>query len=172
MEKTVKTRKKANKVMPFVLGGILVIGTIMGIYIYYHSQKYTSTDNAQIDANINPIVARVSGYVKSIRFIDNQYVKTGDTLVLLEDNDYRLKLEQAEATLEAAKLNTGISKENIVSAKTNILPAESNLKAAQIRVWKATEDFNRYSLLLQNQATSPEKFDAVKAEKESAEAQL
>ena len=172
MEQTVETRKKANKVMPFVLGIIVVVGSIIGIYAYHQSQKYTSTDNAQIDANINPVVSRVSGYVKSIRFTDNQYVKTGDTLVFLEDNDYRLKLEQAEATLEAARLNTSISQENIVSAQTSVLPAESNLKTARIRLWKATEDFNRYSMLMQNQATSPEKFDAVKAEKESAEAQM
>lgn len=172
MEKTTQLKKKAKTIMPIILGAVVVVGLIIGIHALYRSHQFASTDNAQIDADINPVTARAGGYIKSIRFTDNQYVHSGDTLIIIDDSDYRIRVEQAEAALEAARVNTNISQESANSSKTNIPTAESNINSAKVRLRKATEDYNRYKQLLDNQATTQEKLDNSKAEMDAAEAQL
>jgi membrane fusion protein (multidrug efflux system) len=151
---------------------VLLVGAVIGLIAFLHGQKFVTTDDAQIDANVTPLTARVSGEIQSIRFSDNQYVHIGDTLFHIEDSDYRIKLEQAQNALEAAKLNVNVSAANVLSYKANISTAESNIAAVQARLWKANEDYERYSVLMKNQATTQERLDAAKAEKDAAEAEL
>lgn len=165
-------KKKATIVMPIVLGFVVLTGSVIGISALAHSSKFITTDDAQIDANVVPIAVRVGGAVRNIRFKDNQYVHAGDTLCTLEDDDYRIKLEQSQAALDAAKINMNISRDNALSSKANISGAQSTIEAAKVRLWKADKDYERCKVLMQNQATTQEKLDAAKAEKDAAEAHL
>jgi len=172
MEEDKNKKTKTKIVMPVILGVVVLVGAIIGLVAFLHARRFITTDDAQIDANVTPLAARVSGEIQSIRFVDNQYVHTGDTLFHIEDTDYRIKLEQAQNGLEAAKLNVNVSAANVLSYKANISTAESNIAAVQARLWKANEDYDRYSVLMQNQATTQERLDAAKAEKDAAEAAL
>src|ERR1700689_1172701 len=93
------TQKKPRKklIFPIILGLVLVGALLFTVKEYLYFQSHETTDDAQIDADISPVVARVGGYVKEIRFADNQYVKAGDTLVVLDDRDYKIRLQQVEA---------------------------------------------------------------------------
>uniref|UniRef100_UPI001C2FC8C2 biotin/lipoyl-binding protein n=1 Tax=Chitinophaga sp. GbtcB8 TaxID=2824753 RepID=UPI001C2FC8C2 len=84
-------------------------GAIFGISKYVHALHHEETDNAQIDANVSPVIPRVSGYVTPIRVKDNQDVKKGDTLIVLDDRELQNKLQQAEASLVAAQANVGVA---------------------------------------------------------------
>src|SRR3954468_24967364 len=96
----VKTeKKKKSKGFLIVLILLIVFGGWFGLSKYNHSLHHAETDDAQLEANISPIVPRVSGYVKEVRVKDNQLVKKGDTLIILDDKDLRLKLSSAEAAL-------------------------------------------------------------------------
>jgi membrane fusion protein (multidrug efflux system) len=77
---TTETKKK-NKIVPIILGVLLVIGAIFGTKEYLYYSKHVDTDDAQIDGDISPVVARVGGYVKEIKFEENTTVKEGDVLV-------------------------------------------------------------------------------------------
>src|ERR1700750_784373 len=94
--------KKPNRVLPIILGVILVGGIIFGIKEYIYYGKHVDTDDAQIDGDISPVVARVGGYVDSIGFEDNQHVTKGQLLVTIDDRDYKVKLEQAKAAQQGA----------------------------------------------------------------------
>lgn len=173
MEQTEKKRKKSSKrIMPIILILILIVGIIFGIREYIYYQHYDVTDDAQVDGDISPVTARVGGYVQQIRFQDNQYVHAGDTLVTLDDRDYRIKLEQAEAALASAEAQVGVSRSHVGTARANVPPAQANVEALQAKLWKVTQDYNRYQNLLEGQAITQAQFDAVKAEKQAAEAQL
>jgi membrane fusion protein (multidrug efflux system) len=67
-------KKKPNKVVPIILGVILLIGIIFGVKEYIYFSKHVDTDDAQIDGDISAVVARVGGYVDTIGFEDNQHV--------------------------------------------------------------------------------------------------
>src|SRR5580704_17325802 len=87
-------KKKPNRVLPIVLGVILIGGIIFGIKEYIYYGKHVDTDDAQIDADISPVVARVGGYVDSIYFQENTHVNKGQVLLKIDDRDYKVKLEQ------------------------------------------------------------------------------
>lgn len=173
MEKTAKKRGiSPKKIMPVILGLVLIGGIIFGIKEYIYFQRYVTTDDAQVDGDISPVVARVGGYVKDIRFQDNQHVNAGDTLVILDDRDYKIKLEQAEAALKATNQNVDVTKSNVTAVAANISTAKANVDAAQVQLWKANQDFQRYQNLYNEQAITKAQFDGIRAEKESAEAAL
>src|SRR5215813_8815401 len=89
--------KKRNPVFIIVLGILIIGGGWFGFSKYIHGLHHEETDDAQVSADIIPVIPRVAGYVKEVRVNDNQQVKKGDTLLILDDRDYRIKLEEAEA---------------------------------------------------------------------------
>ena len=117
---------------------MLVLALIFTLKEYYYFQSHEVTDNAQVDADISPVIARVGGYVKDIRFEDNQQVKAGDTLIILDDRDYKIKLQQARAALASAKQMLNVSKYAIAETRSNIATAKANVDAAKVKLWKAT----------------------------------
>jgi membrane fusion protein (multidrug efflux system) len=167
-----ETKKPKKKTLPLIMGTIILIGVVYGIIKYRYSLHHEVTDDAQIEGDISPVLARVTGYVKEIRFEDNQQVRKGDTLVLLDDNDLKIKLAQAEAALANAQAGIGVAQANISTARATEGTSSSGIDAAKVRLWKANQDFTRYQNLLADQAVTEQQFEAVKAEKESAEAQL
>lgn len=168
-----KQKSKGKKIIfPIILAAVLVIAVIFTLKEYFYFQSHEVTDNAQVDADISPVISRVAGYVKEIRFKDNQLVKAGDTLVILDDRDFKIKVQQAEAALAATKTLVNVSEYAVLESKSNIATAKANVEAAKVKVWKATEDFNRYKNLYDDHAITKAQFDAAKADKESAEAAL
>jgi len=167
-----KSKSPAKRIVPIILIVVLVVGAIFGIKEYIYYKHFDTTDDAQIDGDISPVVARVGGYVKEIRFVDNQHVTAGDTLVVLDDRDYRIKLEQADADLSSVKAQVGVSQSHVGSMQANVPPAQANVAALQAKLWKIDQDYTRYQNLLAGQAITQAQFDGIKAEKEAAEAQL
>jgi membrane fusion protein (multidrug efflux system) len=167
------TPKKGRKlVFPIILALVLVGALIFTVKEYLYYQGHEVTDNAQVDADISSVVARVGGYVKEIRFRDNQFVHAGDTLVVLDDRDYQVRLQQAMAALSSTRQNVDVSQFQVSEAKTSIVTAQANVEAAKVRVWKANEDFKRYENLYNDHAITKAQFDDAKAEKDAAEAAL
>ncbi|HZE86271.1 MAG TPA: HlyD family secretion protein [Puia sp.] len=165
-------RKGKKIIFPIILGLVLVGALIFTAKEYFYYQSHETTDNAQVDADISPVVARVGGYVKEIRFSDNQHVKAGDTLVILDDRDYRIRLQQVEAAFSSARQSVDVSQYQVSEARTSIVTAQAGVEAAKVRVWKANEDFNRYQNLYNDHAITKAQFDDAKAEKDAADAAL
>ena len=88
--KTVKVREKKNPVFLIILCLLIIFGAWFGISKYTYAQHHEGTDDAQVSADISPVIPRVAGYVKEVRAKDNQLVKEGDTLLLLDDRDYQI----------------------------------------------------------------------------------
>jgi membrane fusion protein (multidrug efflux system) len=118
------------------------------------------------------VVARVGGYVKEIRFVDNQFVHAGDTLVVLDDRDFQVRLQQANAALTSQRQTVDVSQVQVNEAKSSIATALANVEQAKVAVWKANEDYTRYENLYNDHAITKAQFDDARAAKESAEAAL
>src|SRR5215510_9065923 len=99
--------KKRNPVFIIILGALIIGGGWFGISKYTHSIHHEETDDAQVSADISPVLPRVAGYITEVRVKDNQQVKKGDTLLILDNRDYEIKVEQAEAALQIAR--TGLN---------------------------------------------------------------
>src|SRR2546425_11216287 len=87
----------------FLIMGVILLALIgVGVRRWIFGLSHVSTDNAQVDGHIIPILPKVGGFVAEVRVDENQRVKGGDTLVVLDDRDYKVRLAQAEADLAAA----------------------------------------------------------------------
>lgn len=171
--------KKRNMRFVIVLGILVIGGGAFGITKYVHGLHHEETDNAQIDANVSPVIPRVSGYVKEVRVKDNQFVKKGDTLVILDDRDLRIKLEQAqnglssaEANLGAAEATTHAAEVNIGTARANISTVDAQIEAARVNVWRAAQDYERYNNLIKDHSITQQQYEQALAAKQTAERQL
>jgi membrane fusion protein (multidrug efflux system) len=171
--------KKKFNFTPYILGvvGIVLIVFITQKVIYaIHNED---TDNSQIQCNIVPIVPKVAGFVEDIRIDDNVYVHKGDTLVRIDDRDLKLQVKKAEVALANAQANVGVTQAsqnstnaNVAVANKDISPAQSAIDAAQIRLWQAQQDYDRFKKLLDLGSGTQQQFDNAKAAKELAEKQL
>jgi membrane fusion protein (multidrug efflux system) len=171
--------KKRSKMFVVVLIVLVVVGGWFGISKYIHAKHHEETDDAQIAANISPIIPRVSGYITDVRVRDNQPVRRGDTLMVLDDRDLRMKLEQAEAALgtaesnlEAARASTRAARSNVATSQVSIAEADAQIEAARVNVWRATQDYTRFANLVQDHSITQQQYEQALAAKETAEKQL
>jgi len=163
-------KKKKNIVVPIILGVLLVIGIIFGITEWNYYSKHVDTDDAQIDGDISPVVARVGGYVKDINFEENTHVTEGQILVKLDDNDYKVKLEQAQSGQKGASAGVGVANSQIAATQANTSTAKANVAAARVKLNLANKDYARYANLIKDGSITQQAFDQAKATQESAQA--
>ncbi|RFM32644.1 HlyD family secretion protein [Chitinophaga silvisoli] len=145
-----KTKTKLLIGAPLVL---LALG--YGINAYISSRAYESTDNAQLDGDLLPVRAGITGYIAAIRFSDNQEVKKGDTLLVFETAELKADTSRIAAELENARLNVAVSKGMAVASLQNAHAAmfesqsnTQNIASTKATYDKALTDFNRAKQLL------------------------
>jgi len=172
-------KSKKNKVFGIVLVVIVVVGTIWGVTKYIHGQHHEDTDDAQVEADINPIIPKVSGYVDKLFVDDNMIVKAGVTLVSLGERDLKLKVLQAKAALANANANLAsvragfaTSQENVLSSKSNLGASEGTIEIAKVKARRAEQDFKRYQELIKTNSITQQQYEQAEAERDAALKQL
>ncbi|MDG3583726.1 MULTISPECIES: HlyD family secretion protein [Galbibacter] len=172
-------KKKTNKKFAIIIGALIVIGIIYGAYKFVHSLSHEETDDAQIEANMNPIIPHVGGYIEKVMVTDNDRVKKGDTLFIINDQDYQVKLEQAKAALAAAEsqlvvaqASVGSYKANVQTSTAQVSSAKGNIETAEIKLWRAENDFKRYENLYKNHSITAQQYEEALAAKQAAEKEL
>src|SRR5690606_35062669 len=174
-----KSKQKKTKILNiFIL--ILVLGGLYFVvktYFNVGNDKYTNA--AQVESFINPINTRVSAYIKEIRFIEHQYVKKGDTLMILDDREIQTQLGQAEAAYMSALASKNAVLNSVKTATNNVNTATSNaqsakasIEATKARLWNTEQNYKRYENLLKDEAVTRQQFDQIKSDYEAQKAQL
>jgi membrane fusion protein (multidrug efflux system) len=167
-----ETAKKPNRVLPIILGLLLLGGIIFGIKEYIYYSKHVDTDDAQIDADISPVVARVGGYVDSINFEENTHVDKSQILVKIDPRDYKVKLEQAQAAQVGASAGINVGQSEIFTTASNSAVAKAQVVASQARLDKVNKDYQRYANLVKDGSITQQQFDQAKSDLEVAQANL
>ena len=166
---TTETKKK-SKVIPIILAVLVIVGAIFGTKEYIYYSNHVDTDDAQIDGDISPVVSRVGGYVNEILFEENTRVTEGQVLVKLDDSDFKVKLEQAEAGQKGAMAGVNVSQAEIAATTANTSTASANIEAARVKLDLAEKDYARYANLVKDGSITRQQFDQAKAQKETAQA--
>ena len=175
----VPKKRKISKRFLIVFTIMVVVGGGFGLMQYLHGQHHEETDDAQVEANISPVIPRIAGYIADIKVHDNQQVKKGDTILVLDNRDLQLKLEQAEAALAGAQSNlqvarasTSASQANIATTRAGIGTADAQIEAARINVRRTSQDYERYANLIKDHSITQQQFEQAEAAKQTAERQL
>jgi membrane fusion protein (multidrug efflux system) len=171
--------KKKSRGFLITLIVLVVVGGTFGTQKYIHGLHHEETDDAQIDANISPVIPRISGFVTEVRVKDNQTVKKGDTLVVLDNRNELIQVSEMNAALLAAQSNLGVaqastaaSRANISSYQANVSTADAQIEAAKVTLRRASQDYDRYANLIKDKSVTQQQFDQAEAAKQSAERQL
>src|SRR5205807_814934 len=149
----------------FIIMGVVLLGLVaVGARRWIYSLSHVSTDNAQVDGHIVPILPKVGGYVLEVRTDENRPAKAGDTLVVLDDRDYKARLAQAEADLAVALAG--------VSNRERVGQAEAQVAQAQANAEKAHADLERIKPLAEKDIVPKQALDAAEAAARAADAAL
>lgn len=150
---------------------IVAAGLVWLTVNYLHLGNDNYTNDAQVDAFINPVNTRVSAYIKEIRFIEHQPVKKGDTLVILDDREIRTQLGQAEAAYLNARAGRNTTVSSVRTVTNNVSVMEANIAAANARLWNAEQNLRRYESLLKDEAVTRQQYDQIRTEYDAQKAQ-
>lgn len=157
-------RKLLTWTVTTLLSISIVIAIGWGIFTYYELDKQVYTDDAQVEEYINPVNTRITGYIKEVRFTDHQRFKKGDTLVTIDDREYHIAREQAEAAWLSAKATRGVTASSVSTVRSNQLVTDANIRSLDARIWNAQQNLNRFQHLLQEDAATQQQYDQVKTE--------
>jgi membrane fusion protein (multidrug efflux system) len=163
---------------------IVIVIAGAGIWLFHYYSTFETTDDAQVDGHINPISARVGGYILTVNVNDNQYVDAGTVLAQIDPKDYQVAVDKAkadlasaEATALAASRNVPITTVNsasqlasanadvtdmqagILAAQGQADAAKAALAEAQANDVKAQADLARYKQLVAKQEVSQQQYD-------------
>lgn len=145
-----------------IIFGLLIFGLVTVFARFAHLGNVEYTDNARICRSLVPHNTKVAGFIREIRFSDYQQVKRGDTLVVIEDAEYRLHLAQAEAHLANALAGRNATHAGIATTTNNIHVSDAGIDAARVAMENAEREYARYEKLLAEGAVTRQQYDHVK----------
>ena len=152
-------------ILCFLTGGIIYV---CSRFIHLGNIEYT--DNAQVKQHITPINTRVPGFIKKICFAEYQQVRKGDTLVIIEDTEFRLRVAQAEADLANATAGRQATTIGIATTQNNLSVNDASIEEVRVQMENARRELNRFEKLLQEDAVTKQQYDNVHTAYEAAKA--
>jgi membrane fusion protein, multidrug efflux system len=132
------------------IGAMLVASTVGGGYLYLdYAKHFQSTDDAFIAARQTALAPKVSGYITAVPVTDNEHVATGDVIARIDDRDYRIALDQAEAQVAAAQASIENFDAQLQVQQAQISTNEAQVDQAQAALVFAQQQALRYQHLAQ-----------------------
>jgi len=166
--KHVKKGKKKSPVRFIILGIVLFVAVFFGYKKIHFALTHETTDNAQIETQITPVLPRVSGYVKSISVKDYDNVKPNQLLVELDDADLQSELLEMEADLQQSEADLINAKAALNNAIVSISVNKGNIDINDVKLNKTAEDLKRDQNLFADQAITKRQLDDSKFNYETA----
>lgn len=140
---------------------ILLVGVWLVVNHFVHFGQGEYTDNATVQQHITPVNARVGGFIKEIRFNEYQPVHRGDTLVIIEDSEFKLALAQAEANLQRELAGGDATTSGMATTRQNISVTDAGIEEARVRLEEARREEKRYAQLLKEDAVTRQQYDHI-----------
>ena len=158
--------------------GIVAIAAVLAIVFATRWDSWISgrvaqtTDDAYVKADITPLSAKIEGYVRKVSVTDFQRVKAGDLLVEIDDEDYKARVAQAEATVAGAEASIENLKSHKAQQKAQIVQAESAVHAIEADVERTQLEADRQRTLVKTTYGTPQRLEQAIADQKRLIANL
>lgn len=143
---------------------VLAVVIIGGGLFVRNSLAWESTDDAQVNGHIMPLSARINGYVLEVPVIEGQLVHAGDVLVTIDPKDYKIAVEQAQATFADSQASATSSRFNVpiisVTTKSTLDSAETAILNAEAGFQAAEQNFESAKAVLEQAQANAARSDA------------
>lgn len=173
-QKAEKLRKQRMRQRAASLFGIIILvcGIVKTAMIFLEYKNTETSNDAQIEQYISPVNLRASGYIKKVCFTEHQSVKKGDTLLILDDREYRIRVMEAEAALKDATAGASVIGQSLQTSQASASVYESSIAEVKIRLAKLEKDRTRYQNLLERNAATPIQLEQIETEYEATKKKL
>jgi membrane fusion protein (multidrug efflux system) len=165
-----RQRLREHWMLASLVACVLLIALIGGFAYWLQVRHFESTDDAFIAARSFSIAPKVGGYVAAVPVTDNQHVNAGDLLARIDDRDYRIAVDQAQAQVAVAQSNVANIDAQIESQQAQIDQAKAQLKQAEAQLQFAREEAERAGDLVQKGAGTVQRAQQTKSDLESQQA--
>ena len=156
------TRKTKKLIYNTTVIALLLIGVAYVCSRFIHLGNVEYTDNAQVRQHITPVNTRVQGFIKKIYFDEYKPVHKGDTLLVIENSEFKLRLAQAEADLANALAGRQATNAGIATTQNNISVNDATVEEIRVQRANAGRELQRYKKLLEQDAVTKQQYDNVK----------
>ncbi|UPK71398.1 HlyD family secretion protein [Chitinophaga filiformis] len=159
--KYAKTDRLITAITGWIAGIILVALAIWGGVTLFELRRYEETNDAQVEEYINPVTSRVTGYISKINYEENQDVKKGDTLLVIDDSEYVLQEQEANAALMNARAQIQVLESNVVTSSKTADGTQAQIAAAKAKLWKQQQEYDRYKKLYDAESATKQQLENV-----------
>lgn len=165
-----RRRRVRNIVLNLICLALAGSGLWWTASYFWRYVRYEVTNDAFVDQYVAPLNIRVSGYIREVRFREHQFVHRGDTLLVLDDREYQIRVKEAEAAMLDAEGSREVLHAGIETSENNIAVQEANIAEARATLWQLEQDYHRFERLLAQESVSEQQFEQKKAAYEAAQA--
>lgn len=137
-----------------------------------YTLRHVSTDDATVDGTIVPVSAEVSGTVAAVYVRDNQPVHAGDSLALIDPDDYQAALDQADASLGMAEARATAAQAAVDEGRRAVVSAVADSNAAAASADQAARERDRLGQIVRSGSVSQNAYDQADAAASVAAAKL
>ena len=122
-------------------GIVLLAGTVWIISLFIDFSRHIKTNNAQVEGDLVAVTSRVSGIIEEIRYDAYDVVKAGDTLLLIDEDEFKIKVDQAMADLESARANLLVTEQSVITSQSHEAASEAKLQGNTASLERAEKNY-------------------------------
>jgi membrane fusion protein, multidrug efflux system len=173
-EKAKKMKKLRRWQIAISLLGVAIIvwGVIEVICLFLNYSQTETSNDAQIEQYVSPINLRASGYIDKIYFTEHQEVHKGDTLLVLDDREYKIRVMEAEAALKDAQAGATVINATLNTTQTTASVYDASIAEIEVRLAKLEKDRKRYENLVKRNAATPIQLEQIVTDYEATRKKL
>jgi membrane fusion protein, multidrug efflux system len=162
--------QKVKRILSEIVVIVVIVCGIVWVVSKFVHVGNEFTDNAQVCQHIVPVNSRIQGFIRKVYFTEYQHVRKGDTLVVIEDAEFRLKLAQAQADYQNVLVGKSAMHTTISTTQNNLSVSDAGIEEVHVNLENAKKDYERYTILLAKEAVTQQQYDAIRTAYETLRA--
>ena len=170
--KKMKKLRRWQIAVSFLGVAIIVWGVIEVVCLFLSYSRTETSNDAQIEQYVSPINLRASGYIDKIYFTEHQEVHKGDTLMVLDDREYKIRVMEAEAALKDAQAGATVINATLNTTQTTASVYDASIAEIEVRLAKLEKDRKRYENLVKRNAATPIQLEQIVTDYEATRKKL
>ncbi len=157
------TDRLITKITSWIAGIIVLVLIGWGVQTLWEFKTYEQTNDAQVEEYINPVISRAGGFITAVKFEENQIVKKGDTLLLIDNREYLIQQEQTEAAILKEEARLEVLESTIHTLENVSDAANTQIRSNQANLRKQQLDYDRYSQLYKEESATRQQLEDMEA---------
>lgn len=161
-----------HKIVTWAALLLLFVAIVTVIRFYFYYQNHEETNDAQVEQFVTPVQSRIEGYVADVHFTENQFVKKGDTLLVIDPSEFESYDLQAKADVALARQMEIVSENSGKTSESQVEILKSRLLAAEADRRKIRLDLDRYKQLFKEEAATQQELENLQNQFDAADAKV